>query len=217
MRHKNFYRLSVLMLIWDTFSFTQSLYSQETTQLLTDRPGQAESTTIIPPGSLQVETGITFTSDTRGLDQGIDKQQTLAVGTTLVRIGLLKNLELRLIGQHSQSQTFLQGINKTNSESGLSDIAIGGKFGIREEDALIPEIALNLHMGLPVGGENFRPSVAVPDFRLLLAKTLTEDLSLGLNLGAKYNGDKPGGTFVYIVSLAMVLTDKLGAYIETYG
>ncbi len=49
MRHKNFYRLSVLMLIWDTFSFTQSLYSQETTQLLTDRPGQAESTTIIPP------------------------------------------------------------------------------------------------------------------------------------------------------------------------
>jgi len=217
MRHKNFYRLSVLMLIWDTFSFTQSLYSQETTQLLTDRPGQAESTTIIPPGSLQVETGITFTSDTRGLDQDIDKQQTLAVGTTLVCIGLLKNLELRLIGQHSQSQTFLEGINKTNSESGLSDIAIGGKFGIREEDALIPEIALNLHMGLPVGGENFRPSVAVPDFRLLLAKTLTEDLSLGLNLGAEYSGDKPDGTFVYTLSLAMGLTDKLGAYIETYG
>ena len=199
------------------FSSIIAVSAQETPELVTDRPDQTESATIVPPGSLQVETGITFTSDTRGLDPGIDKQQGLALGTTLIRVGLLKNLELRLIGQNSQSQTSLQGINETNSESGLSDIAIGGKFGITEEDGLIPEMALNLHMGLPVGGESFRPSVAVPDFRLLLAKTLTEDLSLGLNLGAEYSGDKPDGTFIYTLSLAMGLTDKLGAYIETYG
>lgn len=183
--------------------------AQETPEIVTDRPDQTESATIVPPGSLQVETGITFTSDTRGLDPGIDKQQGLALGTTLIRVGLLKNLELRLIGQHSQSQTFFRNINETESESGVSDIAIGGKFGITEEDGLIPEMALNLHMGLPVGGENFRPSVAVPDFRLLLAKTLTEDLSLGLNLGAEYSGDKPDDTFVYTLSLAMGLTNKL--------
>lgn len=209
--------LQFIALLSIGFSSIIAVSAQETPELVTDRPDQTESATIVPPGSLQVETGITFTSDTRGLDPGIDKQQGLALGTTLIRVGLLKNLELRLIGQHSQSQTSLQGINETNSESGLSDIAIGGKFGITEEDGLIPEMALNLHMGLPVGGESFRPSVAVPDFRLLLAKTLTEDLSLGLNLGAEYSGDKPDGTFVYTLSLAMGLTDKLGAYIETYG
>ena len=208
--------LQFIALLSIGFSSIIAVSAQETPELVTDRPDQTESATIVPPGSLQVETGITFTSDTRGLDPGIDKQG-LALGTTLIRVGLLKNLELRLIGQHSQSQTSLQGINETNSESGLSDIAIGGKFGITEEDGLIPEMALNLHMGLPVGGESFRPSVAVPYFRLLLAKTLTEDLSLGLNLGAEYSGDKPDGTFIYTLSLAMGLTDKLGAYIETYG
>ena len=213
----NLSRFTAAILFWSAFSFTQSLYSQETAELVTDRPDQTESATIVPPGSLQVETGITFTSDTRGLDPGIDKQQSLALGTTLIRVGLLKNLELRLIGQHSQSQTFLRNLNDSESESGVSDIAIGGKFGVTEEDGMIPEIALNLHMGLPIGGDNFRPTVAVPDFRLLLAKTLTEDLSLGLNLGAEYSGDQPDGTFVYTLSLAMGLSEKLGAYIETYG
>jgi len=210
--------LQFLVLLSIGFSSIIAVSAQETPELVTDRPDQTESATIVPPGSLQVETGLTFSSDSRGLDQGKDKEQTLALGTTLVSIGLLKNLELRLIGQHSQSQTFLKNLKDSSiKNSGVSDIAIGGKFGVTEEDGMIPEIALNLHMGLPIGGDNFRPNVAVPDFRLLLAKTLTEDLSLGLNLGAEYSGDKPDGTFVYTLSLAMGLTDKLGAYIETYG
>lgn len=213
---------STLLLLFCFVSFSQTLLSQgessEPAELVTDRPDQTESATIVPPGSLQVETGVTFSSDSRGLEDGVDREQSLALATTLVRIGLLKNLELRLIGQHSQNQSnFAQGLGGERKTSGVSDLAIGGKFGVTEEDGLIPQIALNLHMALPIGGDNYRPQMAVPDFRLLFAKTLTDDLSLGLNLGAEYGGDQPDGTFVYTLSLAMGLSDKLGAYVETYG
>ena len=56
--------------------------------LVTDRPDQTESSITVPFKSLQIETG--FIKEKQG------ENTNLAYNTTLLRYGLLENLELRL-------------------------------------------------------------------------------------------------------------------------
>lgn len=60
--------------------------------LITDRPDQTESSAIVPLKSLQIETGFVMEKD----ETDLIKQKSFAYNTTLLRFGLLENLELRL-------------------------------------------------------------------------------------------------------------------------
>ena len=70
------------------------LFSNLTAQedLLTDRPDQTESAIVIKPGFFQLEFGWTFTQD----DEAGTETETVEVPGTLLRIGLMDRVELRL-------------------------------------------------------------------------------------------------------------------------
>ena len=55
------------------------------------------------------------------------------------------------------------------------------------------------------------------DFRFTFAHTLSEQFSLSYNLGAEWNGETPEAAFLYTLSLGYSITDRLGAYIESYS
>lgn len=184
-------------------------------EFITDRPDQTESAVTIPAGALQVETGVVYEKLSPD-DPLIKSISSTGFATTLLRVGLLDNLELRLIGQYSQQRTE-RTTGQTISQHGISDVAIGVKIKIAEEKGLLPDLALNLHSHLMIGAEEFRPHTAFPDFRFLFSNTLTDKLSLGYNVGMAYDGETTAGTFEYTLSLGMALPADIDAFIELYG
>lgn len=77
--------------------------------------------------------------------------------TTLLRYGLLDNLEVRL------GWDFQQIKNKTNSaapndfQSGYTPLLVGLKVGVTEENDLLPQVGIIAHLFLPFSaGKDFR-------------------------------------------------------------
>ena len=126
--------------------------TEEPPELINDRPDQTESSTIIPAGSVQAEVGVTIDNEKKG---GI-KSSALTIPAGLFRYGVSNSFELRLIVEY-QSATETPDGGEGVTQSGINDIALGGKFKLFEENGFLPDAALNLHLHLP-RGQHHRPS-----------------------------------------------------------
>ena len=182
--------------------------------LITDRPDATESPSTVQPGWLQVETGAFFTS----FEANGAKEQVNGLNTTLLRFGLLDNLELRL------GWNFEEGITKVGEDklddiaSGFSPLLAGLKVNITEEKGLLPEIGLIGHVFLPfTASTDYRPETTGVDFRLSLAHTLNENSSIAYNIGAQWGNDSPEAAYIYTLAYGYSITEKFGAYAELYG
>ncbi|WP_091422162.1 transporter [Formosa sp. Hel1_31_208] len=216
MKTKNLNLLSFFFLFCSTALFAQNDNNQETPSepLVTDRPDATESPTTIVPGFIQVETGGAYES----FKDNIIKFETYTYNTTLVRLGLLDNLELRL------GWNFTEGRNSINSNlwsdvtSGFSPLLLGTKIAVTEEKGWRPQIGVLGHVYLPfTAGEDYKPETTGVDFIFAFAHTLSERSSLGYNLGARWQDDSPEASYIYSMSYGYSLTDTLGTYIEIYG
>ncbi len=178
--------------------------SAQSPELVTDRPDQTESATVVPQGLLQVETGYLFTRDG-------DVDSHAAPGT-LFRIGLGGRTELRL--GHA-------GVMGTEGRRGTGDSELGAKVNlITQADGWRPELALLGGLSLPTGAGGFSSGGADPSFLVAFAHELAPRLSLGYNAGAEWesSSDVPGDAFVvYSLALGIGVTDRLGAFIEVFG
>ncbi|WP_210465178.1 transporter [Rufibacter roseolus] len=179
--------------------------------LETDRPDQTESSSVVPLGTLQVESGFFWQVERRKGQKITD----VLYPTVLLRVGLLERMELRFITEYCKS-TLINDRGAT-SKRGLNAMAVGTKIYITEEKGLIPEISLLGHLTLPSGSSEFRPTYVAPDFRLSLSHTLTNSLCLGYNLGYHWDGGTPEGTGIYTLSLAADISERSGAYVEVFG
>ncbi|WP_299437706.1 transporter [uncultured Aquimarina sp.] len=206
----------ILITFLSCLSFN-SIFSQETNKpgtLVTDRPDQTESPTVVPKGYLQIETGAFYE------DAGEDafKQKTTTFNTTLLRYGLLDNLELRIGWDFAETKTEINGTELDDVESGLSPLLLGAKIAITEEKGWLPEIGLLGHLYLPfTAGKDFRPENTGVDFRFSFAHTLSEKSSFSYNLGAAWGDDSPEAAYVYTIVYGYSITDSLGIYAELYG
>ena len=174
-------------------------------ELVTDRPDQTESATVVPRGLLQVETGYLFTRD-----GGVDSH---AAPGTLFRVGLGGRTELRL--GHA-------GVMGTEGRRGAGDSEIGAKVNlIPRAEGPRPELALLGGLSLPTGDRRFSSDGADPSFLVAFAHELRPGLSLGYNAGAAWesSADQPDrdAFVVYSLALGVGLTDRLGAFFEVFG
>ena len=179
--------------------------SAQSPKLVTDRPDQTESATVVPRGLLQVETGYLFTR--KG-----DVDSHAAPGT-LFRIGLGGRTELRL--GHA-------GVMGTEGRRGAGDAELGAKVNLIPRAAgWRPELALLGGLSLPTGDSRFSSGGADPSFLVAFAHELAPRLALGYNTGAAWesSADAPGrdAFVVYSLALAVGLTDRLGAFFEVFG
>jgi hypothetical protein len=184
----------------------------EKPEIVTDRPDQTEASSLVPKGGLQVELGTAMEND----KIGGEKFTNYTYGTALIKYGVNENFELRLITEYL-GERFKSSESTPISYNGLSPLALGMKIRLADEKGFWPQTALIGHINLKSGSSEFAPEYTAADFRFTFAHTLSDKFALSYNVGAEWNGQTPDATFLYTLSLAYVITPKLGAFIESYS
>jgi hypothetical protein len=198
-------------LVSATFTFAQE--DSDLGALITDRPDATESSTAMPKGFLQIETGAFYES----FEENNIKTEDFTYNTMLMRYGLLDNLELRLGYNYTNSKTRFNG-TEIESVTSFSPLLIGFKTSINEEKGIMPEIGFLGHLYLPFSvNKEIRPKNTGVDFRFAFSHTLSEKSSLSYNLGAAWENDNAQAAYLYSVSYGYSFNNKIGAYIEFYG
>lgn len=181
-------------------------------EIVTDRPDQTEAPSLVPTGGIQVELG---TSVEKDVVEDV-KITNYTYATALLKYGINENFELRVISEYL-GQRIRLGESNLNKITGASPLALGVKIKIAEEHKFWPQTAFIGHINLKSGSSEFAPHYTAADFRFTFAHTLSEKFSLSYNLGAEWNGETPDAAFLYTLSVGYLITDRLGAFIETYS
>lgn len=191
---------SLLILL---FISTSTTWAQDL-DLITDRPDQTESAATVPAKSLQVESGYVY--------EKAGNIQTNTYNTTLLRYGLLENMELRLGAEYIGED--ISGLQS----QGFGPLHLGFKIKILEENGLLPELAFLGGMDMPFIAEpDFQAKHNAANMRFALAYTLSDHYSLGINVGSEWNGNNTVPAYFYSIALGIGLTDELGMFVEFYG
>ena len=188
--------------------------SAQKSEIVTDRPDQTEAPSLVPAGGLQIETGFIYEQD----DNVNIHNKNITYNTTLLKYGVNQNFELRLISEYLGERTDMDQETLSNVK-GISPLALGVKIRLADERGFWPQAALIGHINVKTGSREFTPKYTAADFRFTFAHTLSDKFSLSYNAGAEWSGEDetPEATFLYTASLAYEITDKLGAFIETYS
>ncbi len=175
------------------------LHGQEA--IITDRPDATEATAVMNPGAAQIESGYTNTCHNGDHHAWMDG---------LLRIGVFKNAELRLINTYH--------LGETPESEGFGALKTGMKMGLRPEKGGWPAVSFLGHVTFAnFGEEALRPSYITPDFRFLFSKTFTDVFSLSTNIGMEWDGVTAVSRPLYTASLGISITDWLSGFTELYG
>ncbi len=163
------------------FSFIQ-LDAQEKGRMETDRPDQTESPYLTKHRFVQGEIGFNYEKA-----QGF---KTLVHPTALWKYGISKKFEFRLITELVSVETPLLIPDGNDFISGLLPVQLGGKLAFWEEKGLLPKTSLIFHIAAPrISSRKFRASKWAPNFRFVMQNTLSENIGLGYNFGAEWDGE----------------------------
>lgn len=175
-------------------------------QIVTDRPDQTESSSTIPKGALQVESG--FLIGYEG-DEAFSRKSIISPNN-LFRYGLTKGFELRLVNQYESSSI------GPASFSGISDLQLGFKAQLFKRDDSSTEVAFLSHLILPTGSAEFTIDEYGTINKLSISHQFSETLSLGYNLGYDYYGTG-SGNLTYTFAFGVGINEKWAMYVEPYG
>ncbi len=189
--------------------------AQDAPELVTDRPDQTESSSVVGPGYVQFEGGWTYSENDGGVEV-----RTNAIPEILLRIGLVERLELRL----GFSGYVWEDVDTGEDNEGLGDTEVGTKLLLREEGGFLPGAAFLTRLSLPTGESGFSSERADPSFAFLFSHTLTDRLSFGYNMGAVWGAEEDDSgnrhtlsVFRYTATLGVGLMERLGGFVEVFG
>lgn len=196
-------------------SFGSFAQEQETLDpLITDRPDATESPYAMARGFFQIETGAAYES----FKNASLKTEDLTFNTTLLRYGLLNNLELRIGWDFVEGRTKVNGVALDDVTSGFNPLLFGFKSSIAKENGWFPEIGFLGHLYLPfTASTDYKPETTGVDFRFAFAHNLNDNSSLSYNLGAEWGNDSSEAVYIYTIAYGYSITDKFGMYVELYG
>ena len=198
-------RVVQTLLLWLMVQVGTDVARAQSPELVTDRPDQTESATVVPRGLIQVETGYLFARE--------GEKDSYEVPGTLFRIGLDGQTELRI--HHA-------GVVGGEGRHGAGDSDLGAKVNLIERPTgWTPELAILGGLSFPTGDDEFSSGGVDPSFLVSFAHELLPRLSLGYNVGAawKSSGDHPDrdAFIVYSLALGVELTGRLSTFLEFFG
>lgn len=193
------------LLLLLTVHLGSSVASAQSSELVTDRPDQTESATVVLRGVVQVETGYLFARD-----GDVDRYE---VPGTLFRVGLGGRTELRI--GHA-------GVIGEEKRHGAGDSDLGVKVNfIERSDGWQPELAILGGLSVPTGDDGFSSGGVDPSFLISAAYTLSPRLSVGSNIGAAWESSSEETdrdvAIVYSLVVGGGLMDGLGVFLELFG
>ena len=174
----------------------------------TDRPDQTESVNTVPKNYFQAEFGF-------NKENTFNNNYDLIYPTALLKYGL-KRFEFRLEANIRSSYEHL--IPNPKWTSGFDPITVGCKIAMWEEKSIIPKTSLILSTGIPtLASKSFRAVHFAPAFRFTMQNSLTDNIALGYNLGAEWDGYGTTPVWIYTFAPGFDLGDKWYAYVEAFG
>lgn len=174
----------------------------------TDRPDQTESVYTVPKNYLQFETGFVFQKNNDGSEEFL-------IPTLLSKYGISEKIELRLITS-ILSERIDDYANGKFHHTKLDQIELGAKISLWEEKKLIPKTSFIFHFGIP-GLASYKTNRILFNSRLTMQHTLSNNISLGYNLGVEFDGISEHPVFVYTFAPGISIGKKWYAYIESFG
>jgi hypothetical protein len=179
--------------------------------IATDRPDFTESSTTVPAGSVQIETGYTVSTD----DDSGPRVTSHSFPEALFRVGTsLEWLELRLATNVSGETA------PENSGADFEDLYLGTKIAMCNQDGLIPELAVMPQMTVPTGGSSVTADRTLPGVNILYGWDLTDSLSTAGSTQVNRTVDDDGSACVEWAqswTVGFGLTEQLGAYTEWFA
>jgi hypothetical protein len=180
--------------------------------IATDRPDFTESSTTVGLGTLQLETGYTFTSD----GSGVARVRSHSYPETLFRYGIVADwLEFRV------GQNFASELNSGNSTHGAEDLYLGFKLALTRQSGMLPEVAIVPQLTVPTGSRAFSAGQSLPGVNLLYGWDLTENISTAGSTQFNRATDEATGhdytEWAQSWTVGYSLTEQLGAYTEWYS
>ena len=172
--------------------------------IITDRPDQTESSSVIERGSLQIEAGALIT------ETGEFGDKSVYLPTSLFRIGLTDKIELRLLSQIEHK------IYNQYTVNGFNDLEIGIKFQILQNENKKTEIAYLSHFLIPTSSDFFSNNTYGSINKLCVSHNIHEKIGLGYNFGCNYYENNTLD-LTYSLVMSFGINDKTNIYIEPYG
>ncbi|MDG1757186.1 MAG: transporter [Bacteroidia bacterium] len=195
------------------------------TQIETDRPDFTESPNTVPKGALQVETGVIIENDKIDNLGGSIEYLNFTLNTTLIRYGLLENLELRFNwannrNEETQNRLIQGGIdsNFSSVNSGFETSFVGFKTNLFKKDKI--SIGFLGHLYIPdLSSGDFKADNQKVASELLfpISCQITERFGMAAQYGINWDGFSPNPTTSYTLSFGYAITDQLNCYLEPYG
>lgn len=176
--------------------------------IITDRPDQTESSTIVEAGSLQIESGFLLAYAEES-ELSIRKIQS---PTVLFRIGITKWIELRVLSQYESFKNL-----KNNSEvRGISDLEIGAKVQLYKRENRKFEMAFLSHLRIPSGSNGLTINTFGTINKFAFSHTFDSRFGLAYNVGYNYFGYGIG-IATYSIAISYQVSHKAAIYVEPYG
>ena len=193
---------STLLLL--LFITSLEIFAQDS-PIFTDRPNVTDAVPLISPGTFQVELGYANTQ------MGSFSHTTIP--NLSVKYGLLDWLELRVLTNYATDKIEVMG---SETQRGITPITFSPKFGLLEQDGVIPRTSLVTNFTFPnVGAEAYQLDELNYGFRLLF------EYGFGKFTWTNSTGtDWPKGfdqTWAFTTVGGYALTDKLSTWLELFG
>src|SRR5262245_37705295 len=183
--------------------------------LSADRPGVANPPDVVASGAIQLEGGLLFERETHGSGPNTS---TVTVPGGLLRVGLLSFLEFRV---SANGYVFEKQSSGSNRSSG-SDLAIGSRARLLDQQGIRPATALEFDLSLPTGSDAVTSGGVDPSGLLLVEWSFCDRFVLDGNLGlaSVSRGNHVSGR-AFQVSPSLSLGASLGAstqlFVEYYA
>jgi len=181
----------------------------------TDRPGFSAGTGIVPQGHPQLENGFTYTTDEQ---EGV-RTHTEVGPQMLLRVGLIEDLLEFRAGWSGYQWVQTRGDDgATDSTDGWTDVFLGAKLRLLEQDGWIPRLAL---LGQTTIGGGEEP-IATQEIEPLVGLLWSYDLGSGHSVLGNANIAWPttgGERFTQgqvSVAFWFPIVDKVNGFVETY-
>ncbi|MBL4578810.1 MAG: transporter [Flavobacteriales bacterium] len=198
---------------------TSFSYAQYTEKMVSGRPGQAIAAQTPGMNVFQLETGFDYTVTDRAGYKGWgpkqNRQYLSALNATLLRYGILNNLEIHSGWEFREDKVKIDDYT-SNLASGMSFSSIGIRHNVFEGNDRKPSLAYQVSIKLNILSKAYNyEETLMPHFMVTSGMSLTENLGITLNSGMDFTNY--GQTGIYILNLGYSLGDRLFTFAEMYG
>jgi hypothetical protein len=164
--------------------------------LESDRPGFADAASVLSAGTIQVESGLSVSSQSAGDAVA----RTFVAGSPLFRVGIGHRIELRVGGDGFTLYARRAG-EALERAAGAADCSVGFKYALVTEEGWRPALTLEPSVSLPAGDRFFSSGGFDPTVGLAWTKSVGKNAALSGSLNISSLSDVRGRLAQSAVSL----------------